>query len=180
MVAFAYMSRRRLVGRFMPHDLPARPLSRQAGTTLGPVLRRLFRLVVTAGVVGGVVVLVRKILTAGEPAGATVAAAVPPLPREEWPPLEPDPVLAEPPPSNGLEPDPEAPQPTETSTTGDVDAAWVDPVDDACPTTHLVKAKMASKIFHVPGGLSYERTKPDRCYRDAAAAEADGLRAAKR
>ena len=25
-------------------------------------------------------------------------------------------------------------------------------------------------------GLNYERTHPDRCYRDAAAAEADGLR----
>jgi hypothetical protein len=151
------------------------------------VFRRLLRLVVTAGVVGGVVVLVRKILVAGGPA-APSSAVVPPLPREEWPPLEPDPVLAEPPPSNGLEPDPEAPspptevapQPTEVATAADPDAAWVDPVDDACPPSHPVKAKMASKIFHVPGGLSYERTKPDRCYRDAAAAEADGLRAAKR
>jgi hypothetical protein len=43
-----------------------------------------------------------------------------------------------------------------------------------------VKAKAASKIFHVPGGLSYERTMADRCYRDAAAAGADGFRAAKR
>jgi hypothetical protein len=32
----------------------------------------------------------------------------------------------------------------------------------------------------VPGGLSYERTVADRCYRDAAAAGADGFRAAKR
>jgi hypothetical protein len=39
-----------------------------------------------------------------------------------------------------------------------------------------VKAKMSSKIFHVAGGLNYERTRPDRCYRDPAAAEADGLR----
>jgi hypothetical protein len=28
--------------------------------------------------------------------------------------------------------------------------------------------------------LNYLRTRPDRCYRDADAAEADGLRAAKR
>jgi len=99
-------------------------------------------------------------------------------------------VLSEPPGTNGrLEPDPEAPAPpteaaalplTEVATAVDPDAAWVDPVDEACPSSHPVKAKMASKIFHVPGGLSYERTKPDRCYRDAAAAEADGLRAAKR
>jgi hypothetical protein len=28
--------------------------------------------------------------------------------------------------------------------------------------------------------MNYDRTNPDRCYRDADAAEADGLRAAKR
>jgi hypothetical protein len=43
-----------------------------------------------------------------------------------------------------------------------------------------VKAKLASKIFHLPGMLNYDRTRPDRCYRDAGAAEADGLRPAKR
>lgn len=53
---------------------------------------------------------------------------------------------------------------------------WVEPTDGACPASHPVKAKMSSKIFHVEGGLNYERTHPDRCYRDAAAAEADGLR----
>lgn len=58
---------------------------------------------------------------------------------------------------------------------------WVDPqVDGGCPPTHMVKAKLSSKIFHVPGGLAYDRTTPDRCYRDAATAEADGFRAAKR
>ena len=48
------------------------------------------------------------------------------------------------------------------------------------PEHHPVKAKLASGIFHVPGGQSYDRTLPDRCYVDAAAAEADGFRAAKR
>jgi hypothetical protein len=57
---------------------------------------------------------------------------------------------------------------------------WVEPNGDTCPATHPVKAKLSSKIFHVPGGLSYDRTKPDRCYRDEAAAEADGLRKAAR
>jgi len=58
---------------------------------------------------------------------------------------------------------------------------WVDPAaDGTCPGTHPVKAKLASKIFHVPGGFNYPRTRPDRCYIDAAAAEADGLRPAKR
>ena len=60
-------------------------------------------------------------------------------------------------------------------------APWVDPDDDgACPDTHPVKAKMGSGIFHVPGGFNYPRTRPDRCYIDAATAEADGLRPSKR
>jgi hypothetical protein len=54
--------------------------------------------------------------------------------------------------------------------------AWVEPTGGTCPASHPVKAKMSSKIFHVAGGLNYERTHPDRCYRDPAAAEADGLR----
>ena len=58
---------------------------------------------------------------------------------------------------------------------------FVDPGDDvACPLTHPVKAKLASGIYHVPGGGNYERNKPDRCYVSAEAAEADGLRPAKR
>jgi hypothetical protein len=58
--------------------------------------------------------------------------------------------------------------------------AWVEPTGNTCPATHPVKANMSSRIFHVTGGLSYDRTHPDRCYRDAAAAEADGLRRAAR
>jgi hypothetical protein len=57
---------------------------------------------------------------------------------------------------------------------------WVEPVDGACPGSHPVKGKLTSSIFHVPGGFNYPRTKPDRCYLDAAAAEADGLRPSKR
>jgi hypothetical protein len=59
-------------------------------------------------------------------------------------------------------------------------AAWVEPVEGACPATHPVKAKLSSGIFHAPGAQMYERTKADRCYADAEAAEADGLRASKR
>ena len=57
---------------------------------------------------------------------------------------------------------------------------WVDPDGAICPSTHPVKAKLASGIFHLPGMTAYDRTTPDRCYPDAAAAEADGLRKAKR
>jgi len=60
------------------------------------------------------------------------------------------------------------------------DQIWVEPVDGTCPEGYPVKAKVKSGIFHQPGGLAYERTNPDRCYPDAASAEADGLRAAKR
>jgi hypothetical protein len=38
----------------------------------------------------------------------------------------------------------------------------------------------ASGIFHVPGGLSYDRAKPDRCYNDEDAAADDGYRKAKK
>jgi len=51
---------------------------------------------------------------------------------------------------------------------------------DEPPASHPVKAKLASGIYHVPGGISYERTRPDRWYLSVAAAEADGLRAARR
>jgi hypothetical protein len=57
---------------------------------------------------------------------------------------------------------------------------WVEAnADGSCPETHPVKAKLASGIFHVPGGANYSRTKADRCYVDEAAAVADGLRPSK-
>ncbi|MGQ0823669.1 MAG: sunset domain-containing protein [Actinomycetota bacterium] len=60
-------------------------------------------------------------------------------------------------------------------------AAWVEPNGEGtCPATHPVKAKLKSKIFHVPGGQNYDRTNPDRCYVDADAAESDGLRPSQR
>jgi hypothetical protein len=57
---------------------------------------------------------------------------------------------------------------------------WVEPVDGQCPTTHPVKAKLGSGIYHAPGGLNYDRTRPDRCYLTTEAAELDGLRKSKR
>jgi pyruvate/2-oxoglutarate dehydrogenase complex dihydrolipoamide acyltransferase (E2) component len=61
-----------------------------------------------------------------------------------------------------------------------VDTTWVSPIDGECPPGYPVKAKLGSRIYHRPGGLSYERTRPDRCYPSPEAAEADGFRAAKR
>ena len=57
--------------------------------------------------------------------------------------------------------------------------AWIEPVDGGCPDSHPVKGKLASGIYHQPGGLNYTRTRADRCYLDPSAAETDGLRPAK-
>ncbi len=84
------------------------------------------------------------------------------------------------------QPFPFPPQPRKATATDTTSArptaatAWTAPTDGGCPPSHPVKAKLASGIYHVPGGQSYDRTTPDRCYVDAAAAERDGLRAAKR
>jgi D-3-phosphoglycerate dehydrogenase len=58
--------------------------------------------------------------------------------------------------------------------------AWVEAADGTCPPTHPVKAKLASKLFHLPGMFAYVRTRPDRCYLDADTAVADGFTQAKR
>jgi hypothetical protein len=59
--------------------------------------------------------------------------------------------------------------------------SWVVPEPGgACPASHPVKGKLKSKLYHLPGMFAYDRTNPDRCYADEAAAEADGLRRAKR
>lgn len=69
---------------------------------------------------------------------------------------------------------------TETETETESVVAWVKPTGGVCPETHPVKAKLASRLFHLPGMLAYDRTRADRCYRDAAAAEDEGFTRAKR
>jgi hypothetical protein len=100
----------------------------------------------------------------------------PVTPRRPGPTPEPDrpehtPAPARPEPSAAPAP---PPQPTPPQT-------WVEPASDGlCPPSHPVKAKLSSKIFHLPGMFAYERTKPDRCYAAEDAAVADGFRKAKR
>jgi hypothetical protein len=144
-------------------------------------------------------------LTLGGAAGTALAVAYgrrsrplePPAVLPAWPPLvvdegPVDPVVPDddadvvvapgPDPQPEREPEPSpapAPDPVEDRSNGDHPDA-VDPVDGACPVTHPVKGKLKSRIFHVPGLVNYERTRPDRCYVDVAAAERDGLRVAKR
>ncbi len=60
------------------------------------------------------------------------------------------------------------------------ESPWVNPAESGtCPAHHPVKAKLASGIFHEPGGANYARTKADRCYLSAEAAAADGMRPSK-
>lgn len=57
---------------------------------------------------------------------------------------------------------------------------WLPALDDgSVPAGHPIKANDSSKIFHVPGGRFYDRTKPERCYATAAEAESDGYRQSK-
>lgn len=73
------------------------------------------------------------------------------------------------------------PEPAPADTEASAATAWVAPDGNGdCPHGYPVKVKISSGIFHLPGGLAYERTKPDRCYATPQAAEADGYRAAKR
>ena len=124
---------------------------------------------------------------------AVVAAAwswwreqtAPPTPAEpaRWPPLPPRdhlgsevPAGASPSPTSSTEPA-SAASATAVSATA---AAWVAPGDDgSTPAGFPVKAKNSSGIYHVPGGRFHERTRPDRCYASADAAEADGYRQSK-
>lgn len=57
---------------------------------------------------------------------------------------------------------------------------WVEPVERTCPSTHPVKVKLSSGLFHLPGMAAYNRTNPDRCYRDEESAVQDGFTRAKR
>lgn len=59
--------------------------------------------------------------------------------------------------------------------------AWLVPDGaGACPATHLVKAKVSTRLYRLPGTAAYDRATPDRCYVSAEAAEADGFTRAKR
>jgi hypothetical protein len=156
------------------------------------VISRLLRLVALAAAAAGVTAAIRALSSRHDPLPAPAEPSGGP-----WPPLRNEteaPVVPEaPPPTEAAEPTPRppsspavAPEPggvpvsEETSGSGPA-AAWVAPAPDgSCPDGHPVKAKTSSGIFHSPGQMNYDRTAPDRCYVDAAAAEADGLRAAKR
>ena len=152
------------------------------------MIRHIFRLALKLGLVGSVVAVVAKALGRRRSATSDWTTST-----EPWPPLDSsdnragEPVPGEPDPA-ALAQDAEGEaiaDPDEVdallSTGSDGTEAWTDPGDDGiCPASHPVKAKLSSKVFHLPGMANYERTKADRCYPDAGTAEADGLRQAKR
>ena len=96
-------------------------------------------------------------------------------PRDvEWT-TAPFPFPPEPRPAHAPEPAPEPAREPEPAAAGSVEPNG----DGSCPLSHPVKGKLKSGIYHVPGGANYDRTKPDRCYADEDAAQADGLRRSK-
>ena len=95
-------------------------------------------------------------------------------PSAVWSPVDPTPLRL-----GGDEPPPDR-VPVDDSAGADLPTStWVPAVEGACPTGYPIKAKAKTGIYHVPGGRSYDRTVPERCYASAADAEADGYRAAK-
>lgn len=139
-------------------------------TSVGSALRRTLVLVVLAAGIGALLSWRQRQATTPTPAAAPV-----------WPPLPEPPGPAAPGPAAATgvatsEPETE----TEPEPVLAPDPSWVPANDDGTtPPSHPIKAKDASGIFHQPGGRFYDRTKPDRCYPTAAAAEADGYRRSK-
>jgi len=151
------------------------------------VIRRLFRIGLLLGLLAGVAFALTKLLGSrnDRPKGDGMSSP------EPWPRLDDLTAVAEPlaaPKAPAKAPAAKKPAAKKTAARkappaekpGPTSTSWVAPTGGVCPTSHPVKAKLASKIFHLPGMQSYDRTKPDRCYAAAEQAEADGLRAAKR
>lgn len=154
------------------------------------MIRRSFRIGLWAGVIAALAYMASRTRRRSHPDmhEATDAwPAIQPAARDEVP----APVASTGPPAAPEEaPEPAAPEPKPKARAKSKPKAaakpkaparaWVEPSGNTCPGTHPVKAKESSKIFHVPGGLSYDRTQPDRCYADESAAEGDGFRKSKR
>lgn len=99
-------------------------------------------------------------------AGRRLSSPTAPWPRPASP--------ARRPPSPIPVPAPPAPAPA-------ADTTWVAPGDaGSCPAGYPVKAKLRSGVYHLEGMAAYARTRPDRCYPSAEAAEAGGFRRALR
>jgi len=164
------------------------------------VLRRFLRIGLLAGVGVGIAKVVKG-RKAHDPwadswvsTGAPGATRPSPAPVPAAAPKLPAPAAAESAAEDSGEPAPKtSARSTKTSRTGPArksptgkaqeppgERIWVAASDGVCPQSHPVKAKLASKIFHLPGSRNYSRTKADRCFPDETSAQADGLRPALR
>jgi hypothetical protein len=111
-------------------------------------------------------------VTAAEPAGGGNGSG-----RAPTAPFGPPPSSEQP----AATPPAEEPQPPVAEPEVESLPDWVEPEEGAYPSTHPVKVKLSSGLFHLPGMAAYNRTtKPDRCYRDEEAAKRDGFTRAKR
>lgn len=137
-------------------------------------MTRLVRLGTLVAAVAAVVAAIRALRRDADPLPSPASS-----PSAPWPPLRAEDAAGEDTPTDAV-PTPDA-APVDEPAQDDEAGPWVEPTEDgSCPDGYPVKANLSSKIFHSPGQLHYDRTTPDRCYADAEAAEADGLRAAKR
>ncbi|MDQ6927828.1 MAG: hypothetical protein M3159_04105 [Actinomycetota bacterium] len=151
------------------------------------MIHRLFRRLFRLALVIGTAAAVYKVVQARRPSpDLPQGDAWPPTPRGAPKPQVPEPQATRPPVAKATAATPKqapatkkAPVAKKAATNGD-GAGWVEPVNGACPAAYPVKGKLKSLIYHLPGMTAYQRTNPDRCYRDEASAQADGLRKAKR
>ncbi len=138
---------------------------------IGIALRRTLLLLVLAAGIGAVLSWRRSQTTTATPAGPPQWPDWPARPASPGSPERTSTGAADPGRAEIGATDPER------SVDGD---GWVPARDDgSAPESHPVKVKVSSGIFHEPGGRFYDRTRPDRCYPTAAAAEADGYRRSK-
>lgn len=132
--------------------------------------RRITRLILLLAL-GGALFAAARSLRRRRTAAANAAARSP-----EWPPFEPRVQPGAAPASVQDAAEPSIAKSDEQT----VEApAWLSLEDGACPDGYPIKANDNSRIYHVPGGRSYERTIAERCYATAQAAERDGYRRAK-
>lgn len=135
-----------------------------------------------------VVGLCGTLAACGSPEPITTAAA--PLTAVTMPATTAEPTtlpIAEPIAEPTAEPtvEPIAAEPTPEATAAPVPAPAVaggpvQPAGGECPAAAPIKGNRDSMIYHVPGGGSYSRTRPEDCFASAADAEAAGYRRAKR
>lgn len=168
------------------------------------MIRRSFRIGLRVGLVGGIAAAVVKAVQSRRGSGQATEEAPgwPPLDDAAVAPMAPAPELADghPPPAAPempeLQADDTTPAPVKKSAAKKASSsksttrpgkkaaatgeAWVQPTGAVCPPSHPIKAKLSSKLYHLPGMFAYARTTPDRCYRNEDDAVADGLRRAKR